>query len=513
MPESNPPSNAELTAALKARDEQVGALEKENKLLREKIDLLVKKLFGSKSERLDAGQLLFLLQELEGAPPKAPEPVGVEAPRRSKVPSPPSSRTPRIPEHLPVLEEIIEPAPVKACPDAWRRIGEEVSERLDYEPARFFKRRTVRPKYVQRADLDAAPVIAKLPGCILEGSIATPGLLAQIITAKYCDHNPLYRQQWIYRSRYGVELTRQHMSELVAVGAQWLRLIAKEIHVGVISKGYVQIDETPIRYQSPGTGKTGTGYFWAMCQPTGDVHFHWETSRAAACLEKIVPVDFTGVIQRDGYAAYESFARRRGERITMAGCWTHVRRKFHEALGQAPKQAALVLHVMQNLYDTERRLRQTRAGPKLRALARSIESRPVIQRLRCLLIAWKTKRHFLPQSLMGKAIEYLLGQWDSLLHYLADGRVEIDTNLVENAIRPTALGKKNWMFVGRAHTGERSAIIYTVIESCRRRGIDPYAYLRDVFTRLPNATTSDIKDLTPEAWATAQRNATLKRTA
>jgi hypothetical protein len=250
-----------------------------------------------------------------------------------------------------------------------------------------------------------------------------------------------------------------------------------------------------------------------MCQPKGDVHFHWETSRAAKCLEKIVPLDFTGVIQRDGYAAYESFARGRGGRITQAGCWTHVRRKFHEALGQAPKQAALVLHIMQNLYNTERRLRKTRAGPKLRALTRSIESKPVTQRLHSLLLLWKSKDAFLPQSAMGQAVEYALGQWKVLLYYLSDGRVEVDTNRVENAIRPTAVGKRNWLFVGRAHTGERSAIVYTIIESCRRRGIDPYAYLRDVFTRLPNATTSDIKTLTPEAWAKTQANAALKRAA
>src|SRR5687768_9967106 len=170
---------------LAVRDERLAALAKENELLRQKIDLLVRKLFGAKSEQLDPAQLLLLLQGLD-APGKAPEPVVAEAPRRSPAPSPPRERAPRLPEHLPVIEEVIEPEPVKAAPHAWRRIGEEISERLDYEPGRFLRRRTVRPKYVCRAgDLDAAPIVAPLPESLLERSVVTPGLLAQILVSKY----------------------------------------------------------------------------------------------------------------------------------------------------------------------------------------------------------------------------------------------------------------------------------------------------------------------------------------
>src|SRR5215211_5739612 len=187
---------------LRRSSERITALEKENALLREKIDLLLRKVFGAKSEKLDPKQLMLLIQDLD-APGKAPEPVAAEAPRRSTAPSPPRERGPRLPEHLPVVEEVIEPEAVKAAPQEWRRIGEEVSERLDYEPARFLRRRTVRPKYVQRGAVDAVPIVAPLPDSLLDRSIVTPGLLAQIVVSKYCDHLPLYRQEQIYSSRHG----------------------------------------------------------------------------------------------------------------------------------------------------------------------------------------------------------------------------------------------------------------------------------------------------------------------
>jgi hypothetical protein len=196
------PSREELLAELKARDERLAALEKENALLRQKIDLLVRKLFGAKSEKLDPAQLLLTLTrpgragKSPGArgrlahPPASlvPSAASAEAPRRSTGQSPPRERGPRMPEHLPVIEEVIEPEAVKAAPQEWRRIGEEVSEKLDYEPARFLRRRTVRPKYVQRGAIDAVPMVAPLPDTILERSIVAPGLLAQIVVSKFCDH-------------------------------------------------------------------------------------------------------------------------------------------------------------------------------------------------------------------------------------------------------------------------------------------------------------------------------------
>lgn len=512
MPDSSLSREAELSRQLQERDERLAVLEKENALLRQKIDLLVRKLFGAQSEQLDPAQLLLLLQGLD-EPGKAPEPVVAEVPRRSTVPSPPRERGPRLPEHLPVIEEVIVPEPVKAAPQDWRRIGEEVSERLDYEPARFLRRRTVRPKYVQRGVLDAVPIVAPLPDALLERSLVTPALLAQIVVSKYCDHLPLYRQESIYWTRHQVWLPRQTLAEWVELAAEWLQPIYEHIRRDVLGGGYVQVDETPIRYLAPGHGKTKLGYLWTCGVPRGDAIFHWETSRAATCLESIIPVDFRGTLQCDGYEAYDCFAKRRGEAIMLAGCLAHVRRKFYEARETAPKAAGWFLQHFQNLYALEAKLRNARAGPKLRQAERASLSRPVLARLHRALVRLKTKHRFLPRSLMGNAIDYALGQWPSLLVFLEDGQVEIDNNLIENAIRPTAIGKKNWLFIGQAQAGQRSAIIYTVIESCRRRGLDPFAYLRDVFTRLPSMTNWQVQDLIPEAWAKARQRADLRATA
>lgn len=396
---------------------------------------------------------------------------------------------------------MIEPEPVKAAPQLWRRIGEEVSERLDYEPARFLRRRTVRPKYVRRGDLDAAPVIAKLPDCLLERSMVAPGLLAHIIVSKYCDHMPLYRQESIYWSRHRVWLPRQTLAEWVGLGAHWLRLIYRQIRQEALDGGYVQIDETPVRYLEPGNGKTKLGYLWTYGAPRRDVVFHWETSRAAGCLDNIIPAGFSGTLQCDGYAGYTAFAKGRGKSILLAGCMAHVRRKFCEAKDQSPKVAGWLLRQFQHLYAIEENLRRSRAGPALRQAVRAGQSRMVIERIHRALLRLKARHRFLPRSLMGSAIDHALAQWPSLLIYLDDGRLEIDNNLIENAIRPTAVGKKNWLFIGEARAGERGAILYTIIENCRRRGIDPYAYLKDVFTRLPSMNNRQIHTLTPKAWA------------
>lgn len=484
----------------------------EIELLQQKIDILARRIFGKTSEQLSSEQLQLLFQELNAPGPAlgkefSPQIETVNSAGRSKqTPREKKPSGPRLPEHLPVQENVIIPDEVKEAPENWRRIGEEVSERLDYEPARFIRLRTVRPKYVPRGNNEAPPKIARLPESILERSIVTPGLLAQVLVSKYCDHIPLYRQESIYWSRHGVWLPRQTMSQWVWLGSDWLRPIYDEIRREVMGEGYVQVDETPIRYLAPGHGETKRGYLWTCHNPGGDVFYSWHTSRAASCLETIIPVDFSGIIQCDGYAGYDAFARKREEEIELAGCWAHVRRAFFEAQESAPRAAGLILHLIGNLYDLEQRLRAVRAGPKLRGLERQRECRALIARIQRTLLFWKNQRRFTPKSLMGKAINYALGEWSSLLLYLENGRVEIDNNLVENSIRPTAVGKKNWLFFGDANAGERGAIIYTVIESCRRRGIDPYAYLRDIFTRLPNATNWQIKDLTPEAWAKARRS-------
>lgn len=499
------PREAELTRQLEAALSAFKAVQRENELLREKVALLVRRMFGASSEKLSPGQLelkLGLLAEEDfiGPPlPPLPAPTPDPEPRTTRARAP---RAPRLPEDLPVVEQVLEPAEVLADPQAWRRIGEEVSDQLDYEPGRFLCRRLVRPRYVRRAASDAAPVIAPLPPKLQDRSLPAAGLLAYVIVSKYCDHLPLYRQSAIFDTRHKINISRQTLCRWMGMAAGWLEAIYGRIRSRVMEGGYLQIDETPVEYLDPGRGRTGQGYLWTCARPGGDVVFHWETSRGAQCISNVLPVNFRGTLQCDGYAAYEAFARRHPQPITLAGCWAHVRRKFNEALKRSPRQAGWVLRQIQALYRVEDRMREQRAGRALREAVRAAESRMIVDRLHRTLC--RLKAQHLPKSAMGQAISYALGQWDGLVVYLGDGRVEIDNNTVENAIRPTAVGKKNWLFVGDGEAGDRGAILYTVVESCRRQGIDPYEYLRDVLERIPGTLAKDLDSLTPSGWAAAR---------
>ena len=345
MPEATP-REKELSEELARATGELAGARMENKLLREKVDALIQRLFGAQSEKLDAAQLLLMVQGFD-APGKLPEPVAAEAPRRSTAASPPRERGPRVPGHLPVVEQVIDPEPVKACPDAWRCIGEEVTEQLDYEPAHFFKRRIVRRKYARKDHPFAAPILAPLD-TLQARCIAAPGLIAAVIVGKYCDHLPLYRQEQIFATRHGVPIPRQTMAQWMGLAADWLRPIYETIRTGVLGGGYVQVDETPIEYLVPGNGETKLGYLWTCSRPGGDAVFAWHTSRAAACLERIIPSGFRGTLQTDGYSAYPAFVRRHNanagcEAITLAGCWAHARRGFIEARESAPRTVGWVL--------------------------------------------------------------------------------------------------------------------------------------------------------------------------
>ncbi len=509
------PLEARLTEELEALGEDNRQLRKENKLLREKIDLLVKRIFGAKSEQLDESQLMLLLQGGDGEAKKAPasgaDPAVLEAELEKpsapdRLPKERGPREPRLPEHLPAVETIVDPDEVKADPAAWRCMGEEITEQLDYEPARFLRRRLIRRKYVRRDHPFQAPVIAPLH-LLQERCVAAPGLLAAIIVGKYCDHLPLYRQEQIWRTRHHLDIPRQTMVRWLAMAVKWLKPIHDHIRTEVMSGGYVQTDETPVKFLSPGKGKTAQGYLWTCKRPGGEAFFHWATSRAAACLDRIIPAGFTGIIQCDGYQAYPAFARTR-ENIRLAACWAHVRRKFFEAKANAPQHAGFILLQIRNLYRIEAYLRQTRVGPRLRQAIRAGQSRMILQRLGETLRRLKLHRTHLPQSSMGLAISYTLDLWPQLQVFIGDGRVAIDNNPVENAIRPTAVGKKNWLFIGEAEAGDRAAILYTLIESCRTHGLDPFAWLRDVLTRLPTFPVRRIHELTPAACAKAMRTAT-----
>jgi len=528
MPEMTP---------LEARLTQENARQaQEIKLLREKIDLLIRRVFGASSERLDTDQLLLALEGMEAKKPEASSgaAVALEADLKDKPGRNPKRKkkggiTEELLASLPAVEVVLVPDEVRAEPEAYRLVDEVVTRQLDYEPARYVCNKIIRKRYARIDSPHLPPVVAPLL-TMLERSKAGPGLLASILTGKYCDHLPLYRQQQIAKWRHGIELTRQDMSRWVGLAADWLKPIYQIILGGMWGDGYAQIDETVIKYLDPGSGRAQHGYFWAVKRPGGDAAFHWAASRAASVLEKIVPADFSGTLQTDAYGAYPAFARRHGQPLTLAACWAHARRGFVEAslTGERKADARLIVRLIGHLYAIEAQMRVKRAGAKLRALTRQVESRPIMERIGAILRHWKRKRRHLPRSQMGKAIDYSLSIWDGLRVFLEDGRVEIDNNPVEpersgdrqpsgcpagvsnanqNAIRPTAVGKKNWLFIGDAEAGERSAIVFTVIEACRRRGINPFDYLRDVFTRMPLMAAADYPSLTPEAWLQARQPA------
>ncbi len=473
------------------------------KILEQKIDLLVRQIYGPSNEKIDPNQLELLELDSPGEPGKD-EASAIDEFETAEAAPEKSKRTknskPRIPDNLPVIEEVIDPEPVQACPEAYRQIGEEVSDLLDYEPGHFLCRRTVRRKWVKIGDPESPPIIGQLPPRLIEGGMVAPGLLAHIVISKYADHLPLYRQEKIYSDRYDVELPRQTLCRWIEVAADWCQPIYRSMAEEMFLQSYVKIDETPIKYLRPGRGKAQQGYFWAYHAQNGDTIFDWQASRSHQCLENIIPDTFTGVIQCDGYGAYPAFARKR-DGIQLAGCWAHARRKFHDALKQFPNEAGWVLRHIQLLYGIEQRLRQNRAGPDERRQVRHTESCSIIREIHKRLFRYRAEPKCLPKSLLGIAIDYCLGQWEALQVFLEDGRVEIDNNLVENAIRPTAVGKKNWLFIGDETAGWRSAVIYSLIVSCRHHGVEPFGYFREIFERLPSMTNHQIGQVTPRAFA------------
>lgn len=495
------------TSAREARlEEQLRVANLRIEVLQMKLDKLARRLFGRSSERLDDGQLELLLdadEEIERVNEAAKEAGNKETTTSGEGrPSASRQRKPRIPEHLPLKEVILDPEAVKAAPEQWQYIGEEVTEQLDYTPASFTRLRLVRRKYVHKENRHEAPVIAPLSPMLQERCAATPSLLAHCMVSRYRDHLPWYRLERIYAG-LGVEISRQTLCNWSGMAADAAQLVSEQIKREVFADGYVQIDETPIDYLVPGNGKTKTGYLWVAHNPARRIsHFEWHTSRSSQSLQEMVPQEYRGVIQCDGYAGYQAFAQswQRGDNIHLAGCWAHVRRKFYEAMEHSG-DARQVMGMIQQLYAVEEDLRQARAGPGERREQRQQRSRPLMESLKQQLLQWRQSRAHLPQSSMGKALSYALKQWEQLQVCLEDGRVELDNNLVENAIRPSAIGKKNWLFIGESEAGLRAATFYTLVGNCQHVGMDAYEYLLDLFTRLPKMTNHQVKEITPHAWA------------
>jgi transposase len=480
---------------------QIQELIDHNRLLSQKVQFLLKRLFGRKSEKLNSAQMELLLAGMSATEPDDDDPPPTSPKPRSRRKR---EHKPRMPEDLPTEEQVIIPDAVKQDPSAYQRIGEEVTEELDVVPTRYFRRRIVRPKFKSKANRARPPVIAPLPPRLIEGGYASPGLLTDIILKKYVDHLPLYRQEQILRTRHGIDLSRKTMCDWVRVVADWVTPIYNHIREELRASAYLQIDETPVRYCRAEGGGSAKGYLWVFHHPGGDVLYEWFTSRAADCLDGMLG-DFSGTVQSDGYKGYTSYQKKRlkliaakqsDKPIDLAACWAHARRKFHEALEECPGQAGWILNQIGMMYQIERELRDK--GPDLRSAVRAASTGMILARLERVL-KHKLAAHR-PTSAMGKAISYAITLWPQLLRFRDDGQLEIDNNLVENAVRPTALGKKNWMFIGHPEAGQRSAILYTLLESCKRHDINPQEYLHDVLSRLPSMTNQQTRSLTPTNW-------------
>lgn len=523
---------------------RIESLSKENQLLRQKLQALLHRYFGNaKNEGVDANQLLLLLA---GLTEPQPAPNLQPAPRSAH--SSPAARKPArsgIPENLPVERVVLLPEEVQANPQAFRQIEEVITKELDWEPARFFWRHYVRPKFVLKATPTAASTrppqsdpaipekvsaaaqtlalqavldppevfIATLPNRLIEKGLPGVGLLVHLLLSRFEDHLPFYRLEKIFLQRHDVPISRQSMVDWTEHMATWLQPIYRQMIVEMLAGGYLQADETPIRYldrEEP--GRSCQGYFWVYSQPRGNVIFDWNVSRGREGPDAFLK-DFKGKLQSDGYALYGRLVEERNKPLLAQGkppelvpfaCWAHARRRYHEARNH-DRRAAWFVKQIGLLYALEKRLRQAKAGPRLRQAARAAEAAMILARLKKGLD--RVGPRVLPQSLLGQAIQYTLNLWPELARYVEHGEVEIDSNAVENSIRPTAVGKKAFLFIGHPEAGWRSAVIYSIMGSCHRYQIDPAKYLTDVLTRLPDLKQSEIPTLTPKAWAKAHPQA------
>jgi len=502
--------NEELRNRVQALESALAKSEVENQELRKKNKHLIDQVFGHSSEKLDPRQieLVLGLAPLEVREPPKVVFFPVSTYRKLK-----RRRKPRIPGNIPTEDIIIDPEEVKKAPQDYKLIGEEITPEFDVILPQYYCRRYIRRRYVSILNRNQAPIIADLPARLIEGGYAGPGLLTDIILKKYADHLPLYRQEKILKSRFGVEIPRKTMCDWVWKVADWLKPIYNHIYDELRKGGYLQIDETPVRYCQAEGGGSAQGYFWVYHRPGVGVLYEWHTSRGADCLKAMLD-GFQGTLQTDGYGAYGSYARERNKReldagrvaaIDLAACWAHARRKIYEAKDEKPGLAAWLLHQIGLMYQIEREMRDRKAGPELREAVRASQTSMMLGRLEKVM---KAKiAGLLPQSQLGSAFRYALGLWTELLRFRDDGRLEIDNNGVENAIRPTVIGKKNWLFIGHPDAGDRSAIIYTLLENCKRLGINPQEYLHDVLTRLPTMTNRHTHELTPSNWLAARKAA------
>lgn len=508
-------------AALDAKTAALIAEQAEIERLRERLRLYLWKRFGPSSERSSKDQLqLFNEPEIlsngeteDAAHPEsadaAPEAGGGEAAgsengtprrRRGRRPLPPWMERRRVVHDLPEHEKI---CPQDGTP--LEQIGEESSEQLEYIRATVRVIQNVRPKYAcPRCENGVR--IAPLPPQPIPKSMASPSLLAQIAVAKYCDALPLYRQEAIWE-RVEVELSRTTMANWMIALGRLVQPVINLLNDDLLAYDIVHCDETRVQVLKE-NGKTAQSqsFLWGRLGGPGErpiLLFDYDPTRGGEVAERLLQ-GFEGFVQVDGYSGYNGcFAN---PKVIRVGCMAHVRRKFDEALkAQAGAKQAIKgrskahqgMAYIQKLYRIERDIRGQ--DPPARKAARAMLAGPILTEMKAWLDA--SKGDVPPTSLVGRAISYASEQWDSLLRYLGDGRLEIDNNLMENAIRPFAIGRKNWLFSDTVHGAQASASLYSLIQTARANKLEPYGYLSHLFTQLPKATAvEDYEQLLPTRW-------------
>ena len=479
-------------------EDQNTILKQENNQLKDRIKWLEKQLFGQKAERVAVASnssqgSLFDDSTIED---NQQESVTVPTHKRKKRKKE-ENRKP-LPSHLERVEEYIE---ADFDTTGMVKIGEERTEVLERLPAKLYVRVLIRSKY---ADGEQVKIV-NLPELPIPQGNAGASLIAHILTAKYLEHMPLYRLSKRFE-RESIRIAPSTLSDWVGYAADnWLFILYKRMMGMVLDSGYIQADETPIKVLDKlKKGKSHRGYFWVYYSPEHRlVFFDYQKGRSREGPREILN-GYQGYLQSDGYVAYDEFDTKAYPDITLLHCMAHARRKFHEALSNDKARAEHVLDLMGKLYGIEKELRSFKTDMdasqwhQKRQQVRQKQSTPILEQLGKWLLEEAGK--VLPKSSIGKAINYSLSRWKTLCRYTEDGKVEIDNNLVENQIRPVALGRKNFLFAGSHQGAIRAAVIYSLVGTCQKEGIDPEKYFTDVLTKLPTRKANDIDDLLPQNW-------------
>lgn len=462
---------------------------------------LKRQLFGKKSEKLDPAQrLLFenLYDEIKAkAEEQRPSKTDPVKKVRKKKNANHKGRKP-LPADLPRKTIDIEPSEdqkvCSVCHNEKQRIGTETTEVLEYVPASFFVTQYARHKYgCKKCESDIS--IGQLPPRAIDKGIAGEGLLAHIITSKYCDHLPLHRLEGIFK-RHDVDINVSTMCDWVGKSADLLEPLVNRMHEKILQSPKINTDDTPIPIKSKKRrGSTYNGYLWVYIDDKGNVVFDFTPNRSREGSIRFLG-DYSGFVQADAYSGYDEFFRKGN--ATEVGCHSHARRKFEYALDSDPVRAARMMVLWGRLYEIESRAKQENYSSVQLLKARQEEAKPVLEEIKSALDEYRDQ--VLPKNPMGKAITYALNQWEALNRYIENPILDIDNNLSERTLRMVVIGRKNYMFAGSEAGAERAAIIYSLVASCKLNGHDPFVYFRDVLRRVSTHPANRIDELLPSHW-------------